>query len=440
MIDAGDARVPPHSIEAEQSVLGSALIDAHAWHIAAGVLGASDFYRRSHGVIWSAVGRLIAAGQPADVITVGEALRVAGEEGEDYGFAYLNRLAASVFVGSSVKAYAAIVRERSISRAVVAAADELARDGWSGKPPAEAIDRALVRLLALQQGVAQREPAPISDLLPEWVDALNARADGKVECIPTGLHGMDRLMGGGLRRGELMVIGARPSMGKSALSLTISRSVAQIGPVLVCSMEDSDQMLVSRQVAAAGRVNLADIRSPARAPQSMWAGVTEGVEMLQPLLLHIDDQPGLALRDVRHKAMQVKRRRGDLLLLVVDYLQLMTGEGDNRHQQLGLIANGLKSLAKELKCAVMLLSQLNREADKISGPPRMEHLRDSGSIEEAADIIGLLWREHRVKPKPENKHTAQVEFAKHKNGPTDTVRLWFDGATQRFADLSEAEC
>jgi replicative DNA helicase len=237
-----------------------------------------------------------------------------------------------------------------------------------------------------------------------------------------------------MRPGELVVIGARPSMGKSALCLAMARNVARAGPVLVCSMEDSDMMLVSRQVAAAGRVNLADIRTPQHAPDSMWRGVAEGVDALQALPLYIDDKPALALRDVRRKAMQVLRRKGALQLVIVDYLQLMQGEGETRHQQLGGIAAGLKALAKELRCAVVLLSQLNREADKTDGPPRIDHLRESGGIEEAADIVGLLWREHRRKPRPDNKHLAQIEFAKHKNGPTDTIKLWFDGATQRFGD------
>lgn len=198
-------------------------------------------------------------------------------------------------------------------------------------------------------------------------------------------------------------------------------------------------MLVSRHVAAAGRINLADIRNPEKAPEAMWGAVAQAADELKDLPLFVDDDACLALADVRRKALQVKQRSGGKLsLVIVDYLQLMEDQGENRAGVLAGISRGLKRLAKELGVPVVLLSQLSREADKLPGPPRLDHLRESGAIEEAADVVGLLWREGRRNPKPDNKHTAQLELAKHKNGATDTVHLWFDGATQRFADLAEA--
>lgn len=430
---------PPHSVEAEQSVIGAVLLDNRAWDRVADLLRPADFYRHEHRVLWGAISTLLAANKPADIVTVFEALSTAGQAGDVGGVAYISAVMQSVPSAANAQAHANIVRLRATCRQLLALSFDLGGEAHAA-PAAQGevdavIDRTMLRLIELHQGAGKGDaPRVVAELLPAWMDALEERASGKTDAVPTGLHDVDRLMSGGMRPGELIVIGARPSMGKSALSLTIARNVSALGPVLVCSMEDSQNMLISRQVAAAGRVNLADIRSPERAPPSMWQGVTDGVQQLAPLLLHIDDCASLNLRDVRRKAMQVRATQGALRLVIVDYLQLMEGDGNSRHEQLSAIAAGLKRLAKELHCTVILLSQLNREADKTDGPPRLDHLRESGGIEEAADIVGLLWREARRKPKPDNKHTAQIEFAKHKNGPTDTIRLWFDGATQRFAD------
>lgn len=433
--------VPPHSVEAEQSVIGALLLDNRAYERIGDLLTPADFYLHQHRAIYAACADLIIRGRPADVITVHERLRSLRQDEDAGGMMYLHDVLVSVAGASNVTAYAAIVRQRSRRRRLMQMGQDLidqARDMAGDDAQLDSlIDRSTLGLLGLMHGTTSDEPKLLSDLLPAWLDALDDRAQGKTDAIPTGLADVDKLLAGGMRRGEVIVIGARPSMGKSALMLTIARNVSRVGPVLACSMEDSEQMLVSRQVAAAGRVNLADIRSPERAGDAMWTRVADAVELLKPLMLHIDDRPALALKDVRRKSLQVKRRAGDLVLVVVDYLQLMEGEGETRAYELAAIARGLKRLAKELNCAVMLLSQLSREADKLEGPPRIDHLAESGGIEQAADIIGLLWREARRKPKPDNKHKAQIEFAKNKNGPTDTVKLYFDGATQRFEDTME---
>jgi replicative DNA helicase len=430
---------PPHSTEAEQSAIGAVLNDNRAFDAVAELIGAADFYRLEHRVTWSAIAMLVGRGQPADVITVHEVLRSADQH-ELASLQYLNALLMSVPGAGNALAYARIVQRMSAARKLIALADDLGRRAHQAAAhddgPAALVDSMVLRLLELQQGVRATEPRVIGEALPAWIDEINSRAEGKTDSIATGLADVDRLLAGGLRRGELAVIGARPSMGKSALMLTMARNVARTGTVLVCSMEDSELMLVSRQVAAAGRVNLADIRSPARAPASLWGGVSDAVEMLSPLRLWFDDRPGLRLEDVRRKALQVQRKDGDLVLLVLDYLQLMEGDGETRAYELAAVARGLKRMAKELRCAVLLLSQLSRKADETDGPPRLDHLAETGGLEQAADIIGLLWREARRKPRPENKHRAQIEFVKQKNGPTDTVHLWFDGATQRFEDAT----
>lgn len=430
------ARRPPHHAQAEQSLLGCVLVDGAVWADVSPLLQADDFYFPEHRAIWSCMAALVQAGEVVDVVTVFQ------RGGGAHSLADLNALAMCVASTRSAPAYAGIVRDMAVRRQVIQCGLDLAESVWAdvqrATPTHELIDAAAVRLLALMAGKQQRQPKVVAELVPPFLGKLEERAQGKIDAVPTGLTDLDRLTGGGLRPGELVVIGARPSMGKSALSGTIARNVSAAGrTVLVCSMEDSDDMLVARQVAAAGRVNLADIRAPHRAPDSMWHGVSEGVDVLMPLRLYIDDQPALTLADVRRKVAQVRRQAQRLDLVVVDYLQLMQGDGDTRAQVLGSIAAGLKAAAKEFGVVMVLLSQLSREADKLDGPPRLEHLKESGGIEEAADIVGLLWREARRKPKVDNKHRAQLELAKHKNGATDTVRLWFDGATQRFGDWVE---
>jgi len=418
---------PPHSDEAEHAVLGSVLLDNAQIEAVSAVLSAEDWYVPAHRAMWATITTLGAAGKVADVVTVADA------GGHD--MAYLNSMANSVHTARHAAAYAQIVRQCAIRREVVRLCGDLADDAVRGSGDCgPSIEQTVAKLLALQAGQASRSPRKIGVLLPEFLARLEERAEGANDAAPTGLQALDRLLSGGLREGELMVIGARPSMGKSALALTLARNMARSGPVLVCSMEDSDQMLVARQVAAAGRVNLADIRNPAKAPDSMWSGVLSGADDLKDLDLYIDDEPSLKLSDVTRKIGEVRRQAGPLRAVVVDYVQLMEGDGDNRHQVLSAIAAGMKKAAKDYRVPIVLLSQLTREADKLNGPPRLEHLRESGGIEEAADMVGLLWREHRRKPTADNKHQAQVELAKHKNGPTDTVRLWFDGATQRFED------
>lgn len=433
---ADPAAPPPHSTEAEQSVLGAVLLDSQAWELVGSVLVADDFYVSAHRAVWHALVALHAADKSADIVTVHAAMHIAGSAEAAGGMAYLSDLLQSVPSWRSAAAYAAIVRQRSVCRRLMGLGRALTADAQRAGPNIAdvdaLIDRTALELIALQHGSPTDEPRLIGDLMPAWLEALQDRADGKTGAIPMGLVDIDRLLAGGMRRGELIVIGARPSMGKSAFMLTVARHVARLGPVLVCSMEDSVQMLVSRQVAAAGRVNLADIRAPARGPDSMWQGVEDGVSAISPLQLYLDDRPSLTLHDLRRKALQVRRKAGGLALVIADYLQLMEGDGETRAYTLAMLARGLKRLAKELDCPVMLLSQLSREADKLEGPPRLDHLAESGGIEQAADIIGLLWREHRRKPKTDNKHKAQIEFAKNKNGPTDTIHLYFDGATQRF--------
>lgn len=428
--DVARLRVPPHSGEMEASVLGALLMDNAAFDRVGDVLETEHFYAAEHAAIYGTIARLLTAGKAADVLTVHDA--------GQHDLEYLNQLAVCVPSSANARRYAEVVAERWRERRLVQIGDALAGSAWNkelGDAAARA-DKAVSELLALAQAATGSEPAGVSDVLGPWMDHLSEMADGTREPgMRTGLDDLDRLTSGGIWPGELWVIGARPSMGKSALTLTLSRNMSKDYSVLFMSQEDSMRTLLSRLVAAAGGVNLADLRNPKRAPQSMWSGVTEGVDALSTLNLRIDDQAALTLMDVRRKIQQVKRKHG-LHVAVVDYLQLMQGEAETRNRELGDIANGLKAAAKEFDIGIVLLSQLSRKADERSGPPQMSDLRESGDIEGAADFIGMLYREHMRKPTEENKHYAELHVCKQKNGPTDTVSLFFDGAYQRFANWS----
>lgn len=419
---------PPHSDEAEHSVLGALLMDNATFDRVGDLLQAGHFYQPDHRAIYSTIAKLVVAGKAADVVTVFDA------GGHD--LAYLQALAQSVPSSANARRYAEIVGERWRERELLRMGTDLAESALRTDQGdvAQRVDKAVTGLLKLAQQGQRNEPADLSMLLPGWIDQLQDMSDGSaVPAMKTGLADLDRLTSGGIWRGELWVIGARPSMGKSAFTLTLARNMATDYSVLFLSQEDSMRTLVSRLVSAAGSVNLADLRNPSRAAEAMWSGVTEGVDALARLNLRIDDQAALTLQDVRRKAQQVKRKHG-LDLVVVDYLQLMQGDAETRNRELGDIANGLKATAKDLDIGVVLLSQLSRKADERGGAPQMSDLRESGDIEGAADLIGMLYREHMRKPTAENKHYAELHVCKQKNGPTDTVSLYFDGAFQRFSN------
>lgn len=432
MADA--VNVPPYSTEAEDAVIGALLLDnAVAADVQAQVT-ARDFFQALHRTAFDAAARLIVAGSVADVITVAEA---AGLD-----VRALDQMASSVPSARHALHYAQVVRRLSRRRQAIVLARELAADLMlPEKPDSPALPDLLGQcagaLLDLVGGEIQaKEPRHITELVPEWLGQLEQRAEGVTDAISTGLLDMDRVLDGGPRPGDLIVLAARPSMGKSALALTMARHMAATREVLICSMEDSEQMLVSRQVAGAGRINLADLRRPPREgarADTMWSRVSEAVDQLLTLNLSIDDQPALSLQAIRVKAQQVRRRRGRLHAVFVDYVQLMEDEGETRAQELTRIARGLKALAKELAVPIIVLSQLSRKADETKGPPSVHHLAESGGIEQAADAIGLLFRWNRV-DKKRDPSEAQVEWVKVKNGPTDTVQLHFDGAHQRFSD------
>lgn len=441
--EAGAVRalVPPHSEELEQSLLGALLFGGQGTFDAVDAVLSSEsaFYFADHRAIYGTIRALMARRRPVDVLTVFDA---GGHE-----LAYLSDLAQCVPSATNAGYYAARLAELWSRRELLRVAAELqaaalADAGSEVREVADIVDKTAGDLLRLAEGREQRGPVPVSEVMLALTDHLQALIEGRICMIETGLSDLDEQLGGGLRTGELIVLGARPSMGKSAMVGSVVLNASRAWGSLLLTQEDSLATWGSRAVANVARINLADLRNPTRAkdPDRLWSGLAEACDDVNTRALMLDDQAGLTLADVRRKVQQAKRALmpraraagRPLKLVVIDYLQLMTGEKENRNQLLGEISNGLKKLAKDEDVCVILLSQLSRKADECAGVPQMHHLRDSGDIEGAADVVMLLHREAQRRKTNDNKHWAQCHIAKSKNGATGIVDLYFDGAFQRF--------
>lgn len=439
--DSSHLRIPPHSSEAEASVLSALLLDNESIHRIH--LPADAFYVSFHRKVYQLIQRMAAAGEPFDVITVYERLAAQGDGEEGNALAALNSLATFMPSAANVRRYAEIVSEHHRRRQLVAAADEIAQLAWDEKtPPAAQLDAAQMLLARLATVRAKREPQHITESLAAYLGLLQDLSEGKNPAIPTGIGGLDRILNGGLRRGEMMVLGARPKHGKTALALALARNMARQYGVLFISQEMPLSQLMHRHTAAMGSVDLGRILRADAADEGMWHRVAEAAERLGLLHLVHDDQSAQSLMDVRRKAVKVKRERG-LDVLFVDFLQLMQGAGgeDNRNRELDVIANGLKALAMDLDIGVVLLSQMSRKADEHYGRPTMTHLRDSGAIEAAADQVAVLFTDHAHPLSPKLDQFAgysELEMVAQRNGPQGVVPLEFLGQYQQIGDWNGA--
>ena len=440
-------RIPPHSIEGESSVLGGLLLDNNAWDRVGDVVFDGDFYRYEHRLIYSAIGALINANKPADVITVFEHMQSQGRAEEVGGLAYLNSLAQYVPSASNIRRYAEIVRDRSILRKLVSASDEIATNAFNtkGRPVSEIVDESEQKIFNIgEQGKRNSQGFQGMDtLVVKLLDRVQEMADNPndVTGVPTGFYDLDR-MTAGLQAGDLVVLAARPSMGKTALAINIAEHVAlnEGLPVAVFSMEMGAAQLAVRIVGSIGRIDQGHLRT-GKLTDEEWPRLSEAIEKLRTISLHIDESAGLTSSELRANARRLSRQCGQLGLIVVDYLQLMSGsssEGENRATELGEISRGLKMLAKELKCPVIALSQLNRSVEQRPDKrPMMSDLRESGAIEQDADIIMFIYRdEYYTKEACKEPGVAEIIIAKQRNGPTGTVKLAFMRQITKFESLA----
>lgn len=440
-------RIPPHSIEAESSVLGGLLLDNSAWDRVGDMLSDRDFYRYEHRLVFTAIGSLVNASKPADVITVFEQLQNQGKAEEIGGLAYLNSLAQYVPSAGNIRRYAEIVRERSVLRKLVSASDEISTNAFNpkGRPVAAILDEAEQKIFNIgEEGARNKQGFQAMDtLVVDLLDRVQEMADNPndVTGVPTGFYDLDR-MTAGFQAGDLIVLAARPSMGKTALAINIAEHVAlnEGLPVAVFSMEMGAAQLAVRIVGSIGRIDQGHLRT-GKLTDEEWPRLTEAIEKLRTISLHIDESAGLTSSELRANARRLSRQCGKLGLIVVDYLQLMSGsssDGENRATELGEISRGLKMLARELQCPVIALSQLNRSVEQRPDKrPMMSDLRESGAIEQDADIIMFIYRdEYYTKDACKEPGVAEVIIAKQRNGPTGVVKLAFLRHITKFESLA----
>jgi replicative DNA helicase len=422
-------RIPPHSVEAESSVLGGLLLDNQAWDRVGDLLVDGDFYRYEHKLIYAAIGALINASRPADVITVFEHLQSLGKAEEMGGLPYLNSLAQYVPSAANIRRYGEIVRERSVLRKLVSASDEIATQAFNpqGKPVDRILDEADMKTLVVQ----------LMDRVQEMADNPN-----DITGVPTGFYDFDR-MTSGMQAGDLIILAARPSMGKTSLAINIAEHVAlnEGLPVAVFSLEMGAAQLAVRIVGSIGRIDQGHLRT-GKLTDDEWPRLTEAIEKLRNIQLHIDETPGLTVSELRANARRLARQCGGKLgLIVVDYLQLMSTStsmsDENRATAVGEISRGLKMLAKELGCPLIALSQLSRGVEQRTDKrPMMSDLRESGAIEQDADVIMFIYRDDYYNKDSKEPGVSEVIISKQRNGPTGTVKLAFVKQLTKFENLA----
>jgi replicative DNA helicase len=441
-------KLPPHSVEAEQSVLGGLLLDNSAWDKIADLVAESDFYRHDHRLIYRHISKLIEHTRPADVITVSESLESSAELQNVGGLAYLGALAQNTPSAANIRRYAEIVRERAVLRKLAEVGSEIAESALNpmGREAAELLDGAEAKVFEIAEAGARGgqgfvDIKPLLTQVVERIDELFQRENpNDVTGIPTCFTDLDSKTSG-LQPGDLIIVAGRPSMGKTAFSINIAENVAiETGmPVAIFSMEMSGAQLVMRMVGSVGRLDQHKIRT-GRLQDDDWQKLTYAVGKLNDAPIHIDETPALTALDVRARARRLHRQYGKLGLIVIDYLQLMSGKGagENRATEISEISRSLKALAKELDVPVIALSQLNRSLEQRPNKrPVMSDLRESGAIEQDADVILFIYRDEVYNPDTQDKGIAEIIIGKQRNGPIGMVKMTFLGEYTRFENYAQ---
>ncbi|HEY8027282.1 MAG TPA: replicative DNA helicase [Burkholderiaceae bacterium] len=436
-------RVPPHSIEAEQSVLGGLLLDNAAWDRIADFVRETDFYRYDHRIIFQHIVKLINNSRPADVITVFESLSATAKAEDVGGLSYLNALAQNTPSAANIRHYAEIVRDRGVLRKLITVADEISGDAFSpqGKEVKQMLDAAESKIFAIAEEGSRGAQGfqaiqPLLTQVVERIDELyNRDSTSDITGVPTGFVDLDR-MTSGLQPGDLVIVAGRPSMGKTAFSINIGETVAiESGlPVAVFSMEMGGAQLAMRMLGSVGRLDQHRLRT-GRLVDEDWPRLTHAIQKMNDAQLYIDETPALSSIELRARSRRLARQCGKLGLIIVDYLQLMSANnaGENRATEISEISRNLKGLAKELNCPVIALSQLNRSLEQRPNKrPVMSDLRESGAIEQDADVILFIYRDEVYNPDSPDKGTAEIIIGKQRNGPIGAVRLTFLGQYTKF--------
>jgi replicative DNA helicase len=436
-------RLPPHSIEAEAAVLGGLLIDNTAWDRVGDILRPGDFYRAEHRVIFEAITRLIDQARPADVVTVYEALQSLGQAEQSGGLPYLNTLAMETPSAANIRRYGEIVRDRAVLRQLITVSDEIATTALNpeGRETRQILDEAESKIFHIGEEGSRGSNAilPFDQIIKKVVKQVDELArnpnPSDVTGVPSGFIDLDQTTAG-MHPGDLIIVAGRPSMGKTSFALNIGEHVAidQGLPIAVFSMEMGSEQLALRMLCSVGRIDAQRIRT-GRLHEEDWDRMTHAVQRMNGVQVHIDETPGLNPLELRSRARRLHRQSGGLGLIIVDYIQLMSGtsSNENRTTEISEITRSLKGLAKELGCPVIALSQLNRTVEQRTDKrPVMSDLRESGAIEQDADVILFIYRDEVYRPDSPDKGVAEIIIGKQRNGPIGTVRLTFLGQFTKF--------
>ena len=444
MVTTDSLKILPHSMDAEQSVLGGLMLDNRAFDNVADKIRESDFYRREHQLIFRAMARLVEQSKPLDVLTVSEALRDLNELDQVGGEVYLFELANNTPTAANITAYAEIVRERSVLRLLIEAANDIANNAFNpqGRSITELLDGAERCVFSIsEQGARGDGPVNIKSYLAKTMDRIDTlfHSNNPITGVPTGYHDLDD-MTSGLQSSDLVIIAGRPSMGKTTLAMNIAENVAIKSrlPVLIFSMEMPGEAIVMRLLSSLCRIDQLRIRT-GKLTDEDWPRISSTVSMLSDAPLYIDDTPGISPAEMRARARRLAKEHGQLGLIVVDYLQLMQvpGNSENRTAEISEISRSLKGLAKELSVPVIALSQLNRGLEQRADKrPVMSDLRESGAIEQDADLIVFIYRDEVYNENSADKGSAEIIIAKQRNGPIGKVRLTFMGQYTCFENFT----
>jgi replicative DNA helicase len=440
-----EIRVPPHSVEAEQAVLGGLMLDNRAWDAIADRLVAGDFYRRDHQLIFETIADLAARGEPFDAVTVSDRMERKGIAEEAGGLVYLAGLVRDTPSAANIRAYADAVRERSTLRSLIAVGGEIAASAYdpAGREASEILDEAERRVFQIAESRNKTGSGfvAIKEELGKVIDHIDmlAQNPGALTGVSTGFKALDE-MTAGLQKGDLIIVAGRPSMGKTTFCLNIAENAA-FGPaqakVGVFSMEMSREQLAFRMVSSLGRVDQSLLRT-GRLGDEDWSRINTAINMMKSSGIYIDDTPALTPTEVRARARRLKREHG-LDLIVLDYLQLMqvAGGRENRATEISEISRSLKALAKELSVPVIALSQLNRSVEqRTDKKPVMSDLRESGAIEQDADVIMMIYREEVYNHETPRKGIADIIITKQRNGPVGEIELTFLGKYTKFENYT----
>jgi len=436
-------KVPPHSIEAEQAVLGGLMLDNRAWEQIADLVTEVDFYRRDHRLIFRSIANLEANDQPFDVVTLSEQLGKNNEQDDAGGLAYLGRLAKETPSAANIKAYAEIVRERSVLRQMIEVGTDIAGNAYNpeGRDSKELIDEAERQVFKIaEQGTRVGNGfIGMKQLLTKTVEKIDLlyEQEGTITGVSTGFSEFDE-MTTGLQAGDLVIVAGRPSMGKTtfAMNMAENAAIAQKTAVAVFSMEMPAESLTMRMVSSLGRIDQHHLRT-GQLTDDDWPRITSAVSILSEAKIFVDDTPALSPSELRARARRLKREHG-LGMIVIDYLQLMqlSGSSENRATEISEISRSLKGLAKELGVPVIALSQLNRSLEQRPNKrPVMSDLRESGAIEQDADLIVFIYRDEVYNDESPDKGTAEIIIGKQRNGPIGTTRLTFLGKYTKFENF-----